>query len=85
MKDKKIKRIPSGLANYELLVQQNCYYVDKTIFLSTVEEFGNYLFFIRPRHSVKAPYIKKKGTGNNVTITADQILPLGFSLLHSRR
>ena len=41
MKDKKIKRIPYGVANYELLVQQNSYYVDKTTFLPVVEEAGN--------------------------------------------
>jgi hypothetical protein len=57
MKDKKIKRIPYGLANYELLVQQNCYYVDKTIFLPTVEEAGNYLFFIRPRRFGKSLFL----------------------------
>lgn len=26
MKDKKIKRIPYGLANYERVVKKNCYY-----------------------------------------------------------
>jgi hypothetical protein len=31
MKEKKIKQIPYGLANYERLVQKNCYFVDKTI------------------------------------------------------
>jgi len=57
MTDMKIKRIPYGVANYELLVQQNCYYVDKTIFLPTVEEAGNYLFFIRPRRFGKSLFL----------------------------
>jgi hypothetical protein len=57
MKDKTIKKIPYGLANYELLVQQNCYYVDKTMFLPAVEEAGNYLFFIRPRRFGKSLFI----------------------------
>jgi hypothetical protein len=57
MKDMKIKRIPYGVANYELLVQQNSYYVDKTIFLPTVEEVGNYLFFIRPRRFGKSLFL----------------------------
>jgi hypothetical protein len=57
MKDKKIKKIPYGLANYELLVQQNSYYVDKTLFLPVVEEAGNYLFFIRPRRFGKSLFL----------------------------
>ncbi|UCH92194.1 MAG: AAA family ATPase [Candidatus Aminicenantes bacterium] len=57
MKDKKIKKIPYGLANYELLVQQNSYYVDKTTFLPVVEEAGNYLFFIRPRRFGKSLFL----------------------------
>jgi len=54
---KKIKKIPYGVANYELLVQQNSYYVDKTTFLPVVEEAGNYLFFIRPRRFGKSLFL----------------------------
>ncbi|MCP5108447.1 MAG: AAA family ATPase, partial [bacterium] len=57
MKDKKIKRIPYGLANYERVVQRNCYYVDKTMYLRTIEEAGDYLFFIRPRRFGKSLFI----------------------------
>ncbi len=57
MTDKTVKRIPYGLANYELLVQQNCYYVDKTPFLPAVEKAGNYLFFIRPRRFGKSLFL----------------------------
>jgi hypothetical protein len=57
MKDKKIKTIPYGLANYELLVQQNGYYVDKTMFLRGLEGAGNYLFFIRPRRFGKSLFL----------------------------
>ncbi len=53
----KIKKIPYGLANYELLVRQNCYYVDKTMYLQVLEEVGNYLFFIRPRRFGKSLFI----------------------------
>ena len=57
MTDKKIKRIPYGVANYELLVHTNFYYVDKTAFLPAVEEAGNYLFFIRPRRFGKTLFL----------------------------
>jgi hypothetical protein len=57
MSNKMIKRIPYGLANYELVVQQNCYYVDKTMYLPFVEEGGNYLFFIRPRRFGKSLFL----------------------------
>jgi hypothetical protein len=57
MKDKKIKTIPYGLANYELFIRQNCYYVDKTMFLPDLEKAGNYLFFIRPRRFGKSLFL----------------------------
>jgi len=57
MTDKTIKKIPYGVANYELLVRQNSYYVDKTMFLPAVEATGNYLFFIRPRRFGKSLFI----------------------------
>jgi hypothetical protein len=57
MTDKTIKQIPYGLANYELLVGQNTYYVDKTMFLPRVEAAGNYLFFIRPRRFGKSLFL----------------------------
>ncbi|UCH93897.1 MAG: AAA family ATPase [Candidatus Aminicenantes bacterium] len=56
-KEKKVKRIPYGLANYERVVQRNCYYVDKTMYLRTVEEAGDYLFFIRPRRFGKSLFL----------------------------
>ena len=57
MRNKKVKRIPYGLANYDRLVQQNCYYVDKTQYLGALEEAGNYLFFIRPRRFGKSLFL----------------------------
>jgi hypothetical protein len=57
MKDKKIKRIPYGVANYERVVHKNCYYVDKTMYLRTIEESGDYLFFIRPRRFGKSLFL----------------------------
>jgi hypothetical protein len=57
MKDKKIKKIPYGVANYERVVQKNCYYVDKTMYLRTIEESGDYLFFIRPRRFGKSLFL----------------------------
>jgi len=49
MKETELKKIPYGLANYERLVQKNCYYVDKTLYLKQIEDAGDYLFFNRPR------------------------------------
>jgi len=57
MNSNKIKQIPYGLADYELLVKQNCYYIDKTMFLKTIENSGNYLFFIRPRRFGKSLFL----------------------------
>ncbi len=57
MTDNTIKRIPYGLGNYERVVQRNCYYVDKTMYLKAIEETGDYLFFIRPRRFGKTLFL----------------------------
>lgn len=57
MSENGIKTIPYGLANYERLVERNCYYVDKTMYLSTFENAGDYLFFIRPRRFGKSLFL----------------------------
>ena len=57
MNDAKMKRIPYGLTNYERMVQRNCYYVDKTMYLETIENMGDYLFFIRPRRFGKSLFL----------------------------
>jgi hypothetical protein len=57
MSEKNIKKIPYGLANYERVVRKNRYYVDKTMYLTTVEDAGDYLFFIRPRRFGKSLFL----------------------------
>lgn len=57
MSDKQIKRIPYGLSSYDMLVRQHCYYIDKTGYLKTIENAGNYLFFIRPRRFGKSLFL----------------------------
>ena len=51
------KPLPYGLANYDLVVRQNCFYVDKTMYLEEIENAGNYLFFIRPRRFGKSLFL----------------------------
>lgn len=48
-----VKRIPYGVSNFVEVVEQNQYYVDKTMYLPLLEQQPNSLFFIRPRVSAK--------------------------------
>lgn len=43
------KRIPYGMQNFEDVIKEDCYYVDKTPFIEQIEESNKYFFFIRPR------------------------------------
>ena len=43
------KRIPYGMQNFEDVIKEDCYYVDKTPFIEQIEESNMYFFFIRPR------------------------------------
>jgi hypothetical protein len=54
MKDNNIKQIPYGVASYDRIINNNCYYVDKTMYLPEIENAGDYLFFIRPRRFGKS-------------------------------
>ncbi|MGE5340987.1 MAG: AAA family ATPase [Candidatus Omnitrophota bacterium] len=53
----KIKKIPYGISNYARIIEENCYYVDKTMYIKAVEDAGDYLFFIRPRRFGKSLFL----------------------------
>lgn len=52
-----IKRIPYGVSNFVEVVEQNQYYVDKTMYLPLLEEQPSNLFFIRPRRFGKSIFL----------------------------
>ena len=43
------KRLPYGMMNFADIRLENYYYVDKTRFISMIEQADRYFFFIRPR------------------------------------
>lgn len=54
---KKIKKIPYGIADFELIRRYDYYYVDKTDFIPLIEAAGRYLFLIRPRRFGKSLWL----------------------------
>ena len=52
-----VKRIPYGVSNFVEVVEQNQYYVDKTMYLPMLEEQPNSLFLIRPRRFGKSIFL----------------------------
>ncbi len=51
------KRVPYGVSDFELVMEQNQYYVDKTMFIPLLEDQPNFLFFIRPRRFGKSLFL----------------------------
>jgi hypothetical protein len=51
------KKIPYGIADFELIQRHNYYYVDKTDFIPLIEAAGRYLFLIRPRRFGKSLWL----------------------------
>ncbi|MCL3852081.1 ATP-binding protein [Parabacteroides sp. GYB001] len=51
------KKIPYGLTDYVLLMTDNYYYVDKTQYISLLEQTARYLFLIRPRRFGKSLFL----------------------------
>ena len=52
-----IKRVPYGMSDFVKVIEQNNYYVDKTMYLPMLEDEPNYLFFIRPRRLGKSIFL----------------------------
>jgi hypothetical protein len=53
-----VKKILYGTGNFEKIIQENGYYVDKTRFIREIEELGaSYLLFLRPRRFGKSLFI----------------------------
>lgn len=52
-----VKRIPYSVSNFVEVVEQNQYYVDKTMYLPLLEEQPSNLFFIRPRRFGKSIFL----------------------------
>jgi hypothetical protein len=49
-----MKLIPYGVSSYKNIVEENCYYVDKTRYIRQLELAGKFLFLIRPRRFGKS-------------------------------
>ena len=52
-----IKQIPYGVADFESVINQNMYYVDKTMYLAELENQPRTLIFIRPRRFGKSLFV----------------------------
>ena len=52
-----MKQIPYGVADFAKVIEQDLYYVDKTMFLPMIEDQPRNLFFIRPRRFGKSIFL----------------------------
>lgn len=53
----KIKGIPYGISDFNRMIDQNQYYIDKTMYLPKLESIANFLFLIRPRRFGKSVFL----------------------------
>ena len=53
----KIKEVPYGVSDFQTMVEQNIYYVDKTMYIPELEKQARYLIFIRPRRFGKSIFL----------------------------
>ena len=52
-----VKQVPYGVADFATVIEQNLYYVDKTMFIPELEKQPRNLFFIRPRRFGKSIFL----------------------------
>ena len=57
MEQRQVKRVPYGVSDFVKVMEQNQYYVDKTMYLPMLEDEPSYLFFIRPRRFGKSIFL----------------------------
>ena len=50
----KVKQLPYGVSDFEYVMRENFYYVDKTMYIPQIEAQPNNLMFIRPRRFGKS-------------------------------
>ena len=50
----KVKQLPYGVSDFEYVMRENYYYVDKTMYIPQIEDQPNNLMFIRPRRFGKS-------------------------------
>ena len=73
------KKILYGKSNFEALIQDNGYYVDKTRFIEKLESLGaDYLLFLRPRRFGKSLFLSTLEHYYDLN-RADQLEELGIS------
>ena len=52
-----VKEVPYGISDFRTIVEQNIYYVDKTMYIPMLEKQARNLFFIRPRRFGKSVFL----------------------------
>ena len=57
MMEQQVKLVPYGVADFATVIEQNLYYVDKTMFIPELEKQPRNLFFIRPRRFGKSIFL----------------------------
>lgn len=55
--EQQVKLLPYGVADFVTVIEQNLYYVDKTMFIPELEKQPRNLFFIRPRRFGKSIFL----------------------------
>ena len=55
--EQNVKELPYGVQDFVTIVEQNIYYVDKTMYIPELEKEARNLFFIRPRRFGKSVFL----------------------------
>ena len=56
-----VKRIPYGIADYKKIIEEGRAYVDKTMYIRSLEDAGDYILFLRPRRFGKSLFASMLG------------------------
>lgn len=53
----RVKRLPYGMTDFERIIREKYYYVDKTDYIEKIEDVSSFFFFVRPRRFGKSLFL----------------------------
>ncbi len=52
-----MKKIPYGISSFERIIRDDYYFVDKSMYIPSLEDVASYIFFLRPRRFGKSLFV----------------------------
>ena len=77
------KPIPYGVADYNTIIKDECAYVDKTMYIRSLEQAGYFILFLRPRRFGKSLFASTLGYYYDIYSQLAQFIKYNVLYIHN--